>query len=395
MARGNCVKPAGNRPVRPVEDSLPPEKAAFRRFQDTYFHDEEACHQYLFDLKHPNGYKCPVCGCEEYWNASRGRHICKHCNHEETATSGTIFAGTRVPLHVWFRVICAFTTSKTGYSAKQCERDSCTSYLTARRMLRKIRKAMEENTMLLEPVQTDLVEIDSFACGGKDHMDEEEAAGTKSAKKRVGRAAGRKTIIEVLLQKENVMVGKGDKKHPAEKDVRLHMRVIPIEDNKSVAEFVTDVLGEEGKKTTVICGDKAFANQNLGKLGYNVNLKLSTECKKTNFIQSVDHIISNFEGQIRGTLHGLPGWVLTGQIEEFVWKFNNRNESPITQAETVLEAMCATRPHKNLWFVEKFRRIKDNKGLPLDYVLELDDCPKVKQYAKRHSSRKKAVPTVA
>ncbi|SHJ34045.1 Transposase zinc-ribbon domain-containing protein, partial [Malonomonas rubra DSM 5091] len=65
---------------------------------DRRFHSEEACLDYLLQLRWPDGFKCTRCGHDKYWMSSRGLYLCRHCEHHHSVTAGTIFHGTRKPL---------------------------------------------------------------------------------------------------------------------------------------------------------------------------------------------------------------------------------------------------------------------------------------------------------
>ena len=69
------------------------------------FHSVEACRQYLFRLRWPEGFRCPRCGGEESWELRQGLWQCVGCSHQTSVTAGTIFQDTRTPLPVWFRAM--------------------------------------------------------------------------------------------------------------------------------------------------------------------------------------------------------------------------------------------------------------------------------------------------
>ena len=81
------------------------------------FASEEACREYLRQLRWPEGFVCPRCGGDAAWSASRGRLICRACRHQTSATAGTIFHDVRKPLVLWFRAVWCVTSQKNGASA--------------------------------------------------------------------------------------------------------------------------------------------------------------------------------------------------------------------------------------------------------------------------------------
>jgi len=81
------------------------------------FNTEEACRDYLFNLRWPNGFECPKCGNNKAWPIGNVLFECSKCSHQTSVTAGTIFSNTHKPLTVWFGAIC--TTRQV--SAKRIE----------------------------------------------------------------------------------------------------------------------------------------------------------------------------------------------------------------------------------------------------------------------------------
>lgn len=88
------------------------------------------------------------------------RRLCRRVS----ATAGTIFHGTRTPLTVWFSAAWHLTSSKTGISAMQLQREmGLGSYQTAWTMLHRYR------TVMVRPGRDRLsgnVEVDESFLGG-------------------------------------------------------------------------------------------------------------------------------------------------------------------------------------------------------------------------------------
>lgn len=79
------------------------------------FASEEACHQYLFQFRWPEGFQCPQCSHKKAWFTKRKLYHCAKCGYETSITAGTIFQDTSKPLSVWFRAMCIHNQSKTRY----------------------------------------------------------------------------------------------------------------------------------------------------------------------------------------------------------------------------------------------------------------------------------------
>src|SRR4030067_2489467 len=107
------------------------------------FTSEEACRQYLFQLRWPDGFRCPRCQHEKYWSTDRVLYHCASCGSQASVTAGTIFQDSRKPLWLWFRAIWYVTNQKNGVSALGLQRIlGFGSYRTAWTWMHKLRRAM-------------------------------------------------------------------------------------------------------------------------------------------------------------------------------------------------------------------------------------------------------------
>jgi len=122
------------------------------------FSTDEACVQYLAELRWPDGFCCPGCGGAQAWRTERGLWVCRNCERHTSVTSGTIFADSHLSLRLWFRAIWHVVTQKDGASAMGLQRVlGLGSYRTAWSLLHKLRRAMVRpgRERLLGPVEVD------------------------------------------------------------------------------------------------------------------------------------------------------------------------------------------------------------------------------------------------
>ena len=111
---------------------------------ETQFDTEQACRDYLFRLRWPEGFRCPSCGGGRAWVLER-RHLweCVDCHHQASVTAGTVMHGTRTPLRLWFWAAYLVATHTPGISAVQLQRQlGISRYETAWLILHKLRRAM-------------------------------------------------------------------------------------------------------------------------------------------------------------------------------------------------------------------------------------------------------------
>jgi transposase-like protein len=104
---------------------------------------EERCREYLEDLRWPDGVVCPRCGSDSTGTIpARRRFYCRRCRHHFSATSATIFHGSRLPLWKWFVSISLLLDSKAGLPANQLVQLLGGSYKTAWFVEHRIRAAL-------------------------------------------------------------------------------------------------------------------------------------------------------------------------------------------------------------------------------------------------------------
>ena len=139
------------------------------------FGTDEQCLAYLEAMRWPDGVRCPVCGAKEVSRVERKkasknkRHTLYQCleptcKTQFSATSGTIFHDSHVPLTKWFMALALILNAKKGMSAMQLQRDlGLGSYRTAWYLYHRIREAMQSGGGLL----TGTVEMDEVYLGGK------------------------------------------------------------------------------------------------------------------------------------------------------------------------------------------------------------------------------------
>lgn len=115
------------------------------------FHDEDAARAHFEKLRWPEGRTCPHCGVvgDDQSTLLKGKshrpglYKCKACAQPFTATIGTVYEDSKVPLHKWLLATHLMCASKKGISALQLQRElNLGSYRTAWFMAHRIREAM-------------------------------------------------------------------------------------------------------------------------------------------------------------------------------------------------------------------------------------------------------------
>src|ERR1017187_165530 len=62
---------------------------------EALFATEEACRQYLYRLRWPDGFRCPRCGGGKCWPVRVVLLQCVGCGHQTSVTAGTICGSER------------------------------------------------------------------------------------------------------------------------------------------------------------------------------------------------------------------------------------------------------------------------------------------------------------
>lgn len=142
------------------------------------FNDEDAARKHFEALRWPNGPVCPHCGVVGNATLLQGKstrpgvYKCKDCRKPFSATIGTLYERSHIPLHKWLLATHLLTSSKKGMSAHQLFRMlGFGSYRTAWFMAHRIREGMRE---LFPEVsgptggEGSTVEMDETYIGGKE-----------------------------------------------------------------------------------------------------------------------------------------------------------------------------------------------------------------------------------
>lgn len=125
---------------------------------EAMFPDDEACRQYLIQVRWNGHPRCLKCDHDEVWELSNGRFECRRCGHQTSVTAGTVLHKTRKPLRMWFRAIWEMGVRKNGISAKELQRIlGFGSYETAWTWMHKLRRCTrrEDRTPLDDEVEID------------------------------------------------------------------------------------------------------------------------------------------------------------------------------------------------------------------------------------------------
>ena len=290
------------------------------------FATEEACADYLFNLRYPNGYACIKCGSTQAWSVKEklGMMICEN-NHKVSITAGTSLSGTKQRLTTWFYAAWLVATLKPGISAAQFQRQlGLTRLETAWTMLHKLRSGLfapdrdELSSICKDPLYTDhWVEVDEILVGGKEDGVEHR-----------GRGAETKALIAVAVEVhswQGLPTEDIDKKRRTRKDGCTRAgrcRMSLIEDSKAVT--LTKFIRANIAKGSTIWTDSNQSYNQCEREGY---LRRKTIAKTDpDPLPTLGRITTNLKRWLIGTHKGaVQSQHLQAYLNEFVFRFNRRD----------------------------------------------------------------------
>jgi transposase-like protein len=136
-------------------------------FLDQYGREQQ-CREALAKVRWSRGFCCQACGHTSHCHLqSRDVYQCNRCKQQVSLTSGTLFAGTKLPLRTWFLAIYLLTQHKNGMSALALHRQLGVSYNTAWLLKHKLMQAMIERDS--DQALGGIVQMDDAYWGGERH----------------------------------------------------------------------------------------------------------------------------------------------------------------------------------------------------------------------------------
>jgi len=280
-------------------------------FEDR-FGSEAACRAYLERVRWREGFLCPDpdCGGRRAWVTARGLYRCAACGRQTSATAGTIFAGTRKPLHVWFEVLWRIA-GRDGVNAETLRTAlGLGSYQTAWVWLHKLRRAIagsarERLTGIVELAVIDLLSVEGSA----------------------RRKATRRTLVALALEVDDPKTG------------RVRLARLPDSGRVAIERFVADAVTPGAKIRTTV-----KLRSGLAALGYHVD-PVTVRVGRDVGLRYVDVVVGRLEDWTLGTHHGaVRRQQLDFYLAEFAFRFNERASPRGLRFYRLLEAALAAEP---------------------------------------------------
>jgi hypothetical protein len=217
------------------------------------------------------------------------------CGKQFSATSGTIFNDSHLPLTKWFLAIALICEAKKGMSACQLQRHLGVNYRTAWYLAHRIREAMQDGGVLTGEVEADETYF-------------------SRRKPRKGKPFVKKETKDVVLG----MVERGGK-----------LRLIPVKDSKM--EIIGPKLSEHISPNvqTIYTDDAAtyaiYLAKNFAGKHKTIN-HIRSYAQGETHTQHIENAFSLLKRGVYGTFHKVSIKHLGRYCNEFSYRFNRRGE---------------------------------------------------------------------
>jgi transposase len=306
-------------------DRKNPTRAASSESQMTFlefqsrFPDDETCLEYLWTTRYSLDGEtalCPKCETERTFKRyqtmqQRQSWTCTTCGHHIHPTAGTIFHKSSTALHLWFFAIYIMSSTRCGVSAKQLERELGVTYKTAWRMFNLIRNQLMVQDD--EPLSGE-VEMDEMYVGGRPRLADKAAWAGVYGTERRQRVA---TWTDRKKAKVFGMVERGG---------RVRAMVVPDTTGPTLmAHVTTHVL-----PATMIYTDEApVYKRNVTAAGYDhkrIHHAAKVYVSGDIHTNTIEGFWSLVKRGIGGAYHSVSAKWLRGYLNEYVWRYNHRDD---------------------------------------------------------------------
>jgi ISXO2-like transposase domain/Transposase zinc-ribbon domain len=290
-----------------------------RTFQEfrAWFPDDAACIDYLGQLRWPDGFVCPKCGCDRSWRTAKRQWVCARCAQRTSVTAGTIFHRSHTPLSTWFAAAWFVTSQKNGVSAVGLQHAlGFGSYETAWAWMHKLRRAMVRPDRELLAGE---VELDQIFIGGRS----------------TGNPGGASDKVPVIVAVERGAHGTLG---------RVRFGLAERSNSQEMLDFACTTIAPG----STIHTDGLYLLRRLADLGYRHEFVVGARAADLDTVMPGVHLVSSLVKRwIAGTLqHNVSRDQLAYYLDEYAFRFNRRRSSARGMLfYRLLQQAVATDPH--------------------------------------------------
>lgn len=272
-----------------------------------YFKDETVCREYLERFRWQGNPVCPFCYSDKPYKLSDHKtYKCsnKECQKKFTATVGTIFENTKIPLSKWFTAMYLITSHKKGISSLQLHRDIGVTQKTAWFINHRIREMLKEKAPEL---LGNIVEIDETYVGGK----EKNKHKSKRLDNSYGRSIETKTVMFGILERKGNVIA----------------RKVPNAKKQTLQPIIRDIV----KKGSTIITDEWIGYNRLSidfthlRVNHSQDIYLDGIAHTNN----IDGFWSLLKRGIIGIYHSVSEKHIERYVDEFAQRYNTRDNTEV------------------------------------------------------------------
>ena len=283
------------------------------------FNTEEKCIAHFERVRWPEELTCIRCGSNHIakikakgkTGKERSLYWCGNCDYQYSVTTGTIFHDSHLPLTKWFLAIYLICSSKKGVSAKQLQRQLSTSYETAWYMAHRIRIAMQEDQDFCQKF-AGVCEVDETYIGGK-------------GKGRRGRGASNKIPVVAIKERTSGKILMQAVNNVKASTLKQFIRDNVVPGSQLNTDEFTSYLWLDSSEFV-----HSTVNHSQTYVKYDKDGVVHTN--------GVENVWSLFKRAIYGTFHKVSAKYLPLYLNEFVYRFNNRDQ--FNMMDRVLGTSC-------------------------------------------------------
>lgn len=261
---------------------------------EQWFASEDACREYIFQLRWSDGFQCPRCQHQKAWLTSRRLYHCTECGFETSVTAGTIFQDTRKPLRIWFQAMWYVIGQKNGVSALGLQRVlGLSRYETVWIWLHKLRTAM------VRPGRDRL--------SGTVEVDETYVGGVWAGKR--GRGAAGKSLVVIAVEDKDSLLG------------RIRLRRVP----DASASSLIPAVRESVEPGSVVRTDGWKGYSRMASEGYKHEVVRQSGDIGENLLPLTNRVAALLKRWLQGTHQGAVRVShLDYYLDEYTFRFNRR-----------------------------------------------------------------------
>jgi transposase len=299
---------------------------------EAQFPDDAACLAYLMETRYPDGVFCEKCEkvTAHYREKARPSWSCQFCGHRIHPMVGTIFEDSATSLRLWFYAIYLMASTRCGISAKQMERELGVTYKTAWRMFNKIRSLLVQSDTPMGG-EGEIVETDEAFIGGLSKW-----RNHGKPKHMGGGWVGKQPVHGFVQRGRNGKHG------------TITAHVLAATDEKNFTQRVTESVHVRVLPKTALFTDSYTAYDKMGERGYThkrVNHTRRIYVAGEVHTNTIEGFWSLLRRGISGVYHGVSTKHLQSYVDEYVFRYNNRDATGRGMFEAFL-ARASAKPQK-------------------------------------------------